>query len=1599
MSFPRPSSTGNARSWAWCAFMLASMISQVTAQQPPVQTQPKESLPSEAQLPAEVVTQPPTEQVLPGSKPQPEVPGANISEAVLPGGLRVANVGADGTDLTGQLRPWLRLALDGHTGVIRSLSLSSDGKLLASGGEDKDLHVWSPQETLPVGWFHRRTVRWPVVRGPRGRIYSVASRGNEVAMAGHGADGKLGEIWIVDAVSGDLTRTLVDETSGHRQVITSLAWARDGSAQLVSSDITGKLILWQPNAATGLWTSRVLVDEDRVTYGEAFHDVLKHRRVFGPVTWVGNQTVVTTRYTGVSQNGALVWKLHLINLANGASTVIDDIELLEYAIAFDSTADGSRIIVSDAFGNTMLIMLAADGSPASKMKLDVGHTPLALKFNDDGSRLLVSSVVSVDDAGVGKSVVQWWNTQAVPPVKLSEMAFDDHVRSIVWQAAGRQAIAAVGNRLVVLDIDANDKFVEPPRGYLQVPAKPIQRVAFSNNSESYAIAIATERDAAGNSQLSDVFELDEVRLLPRARLEDADYLPAQRLAARWTMKASKFDQGRRYQLFEDDQPRGVLPLIEEIHGPPTAIATLEVTAGDDETGNIIIVGSGGRNNIYVYAADATNPPRLLRQFRGHQGEVLSLSTSADGSYLASGSSDTMIGVWKLDDVLTASETENRWGVQFEIENADGGSGQLLAAEVREDGPLYFRGVRSGDRLIGIKWSSDDGSETFAENDATKMLQQLRTLPFDALVVFEFTRRGRPLPGFQSFAAWQPIATLFVDTTREWAMWTPAGFYNASFNGHLRFGWQINRGVNQLPDYFRAAQFRELLERPATMRRLLKAGSLEAAMRESVSGIGPPPGETAIVNQYRSKPRIQVIQPQPGEVLQGDEVEVIANITIPSGASLVDFKVFASGVPALDREIIADQMIDDQRVATYRWKLRLPSDSRIQLELVAATEASAIDRVVLDYEHQTDHPPRMPRLHVLAIGISEYRDRQIQSLDFASRATDVIANLFQKSSSPLYRVTTDQLVDADATRPMWRVYAEQAAKELAKTVSPDDLVVMYLCGHGLRDRLTGQWYFVTADARYNDLMNDRYGDCLSFNDLAALSQLPCRKLAILDSCHSGAVQTLMRPDDLKSALRFLQDDVVLTITASEGDEEAAEQRETKLGRFTTELVAALNGDADRDGNGDGIVSLREAIDYVSQKVTQASEREGASQHPTASPEYLLQSLHLPLTAVGVPAALEQRLVQRQDQHYHKLRDGLGNCRVKFEREKTGRIAFLGGSITASKGWRDETMDYFKKRFPETEFDFISAGVSSLGSVPHAFRLERDVLARGPLDLLFVEAAVNDTTNTIDPHHMLRGMEGVVRHVRMANPLTDIVHLHFVMPEHMADYNQGVEPQSIVQHERVAAAYGNVTLNLSLEVTERINAGEFTWDEDFKNLHPSTFGHKLYSDSIARLLEIAFTRELPDQAKPHLLPETSIDPQSYYRGHFGDIADARIVKGFSLEQSWMPEDGKGTRAGFVNVPALVAMNPGDEFAFEFDGSGVGLFVTAGPDAGRIQYSIDGGDFSTIDTFTQWSPNLHLPWAVILADELSHDHHSVNVRIANDHDPQSVGTTLRVFHLLLN
>ncbi|MEZ5105938.1 MAG: GDSL-type esterase/lipase family protein [Draconibacterium sp.] len=368
-----------------------------------------------------------------------------------------------------------------------------------------------------------------------------------------------------------------------------------------------------------------------------------------------------------------------------------------------------------------------------------------------------------------------------------------------------------------------------------------------------------------------------------------------------------------------------------------------------------------------------------------------------------------------------------------------------------------------------------------------------------------------------------------------------------------------------------------------------------------------------------------------------------------------------------------------------------------------------------------------------------------------------------------------------------------------------------------------------------------------------------------------------------------------------------------------------------------------------------------------------------------------------EEFHIHRSDLNHSFQKFQKEKSGRVVFLGGSITHNPGWRDSVCRFLQQKFPETNFDFINAGIPSMGSTPGAFRFERDVLKNGPVDLLFVEAAVNDDTNRRTPEEITRGMEGIIRHAKTANPDCDIIIMYFVDPGKMIDYRNREVPEVIQLHEKVARHYGISIINLAKEVTERIDTKEFSWDDDFKDLHPSPFGQQVYFYSMKSFLETAIeVSENNRQINMFSIPDP-IDVYSYANGHLVEPNPNKRIKGWEMIEDWNPQDGKGTRNNYVNVPMLVGEYPGKIIKFHFKGNAVGIAVAAGPDAGIIEYSIDNSEWEKQDLFTQWSKGLYLPWYYTLAAGLKDGNHILQIRMTTERNAESIGRKciLRYFY----
>ena len=361
----------------------------------------------------------------------------------------------------------------------------------------------------------------------------------------------------------------------------------------------------------------------------------------------------------------------------------------------------------------------------------------------------------------------------------------------------------------------------------------------------------------------------------------------------------------------------------------------------------------------------------------------------------------------------------------------------------------------------------------------------------------------------------------------------------------------------------------------------------------------------------------------------------------------------------------------------------------------------------------------------------------------------------------------------------------------------------------------------------------------------------------------------------------------------------------------------------------------------------------------------------------------------------------NSQIRFEREKKGHVAFIGGSITEMNGYRPMVCEDLQKRYPDTNFTFTAAGISSTCSTTGAFRLKRDVLSKGPVDLFFIEFAVNDDQDAGHARReCIRGMEGIIRQCRKHNPNMDIVVTFFVNPGMLEMLQAGKTPVSMGSHTAVLEHYNVSTIHLAREAADRITAGTLTWAE-YGGTHPKPAGNRIGADMIKTLLDDAWAKPLDQSAKltAHAVPEKQLDKGSYSNGHFQALETASTDHGWKVHQpDWKNIPG-GKRERFTNIPLLCATEPGSETTINFNGQAIGAFVVAGPDAGIVETSIDGGAFKKVDLFHRYSKGLHYPRTVMFAADLSAGDHILKLRISDAANKDSKGHTARIIQFAVN
>jgi hypothetical protein len=228
-----------------------------------------------------------------------------------------------------------------------------------------------------------------------------------------------------------------------------------------------------------------------------------------------------------------------------------------------------------------------------------------------------------------------------------------------------------------------------------------------------------------------------------------------------------------------------------------------------------------------------------------------------------------------------------------------------------------------------------------------------------------------------------------------------------------------------------------------------------------------------------------------------------------------------------------------QVAKLEIPLKELRHGKNRITLMAVNEDGGRGEATFDVVYDKLKPTDKVRLFALCVGVNKYKAVQpagwFGNLRCPENDAAELAEVFQdQNNTPLYKsVEVKKLLGEEVK--VTRTLILDNLRQLARTAGPDDWLVVFLAGHGnvkYNDKdnpVPETFYFVPADANRKNDQSLLYGSELA----RELAKINCKKLLILDACHSGSLAC--------STLRSLMPDniPILILVACQDSEESNE----------------------------------------------------------------------------------------------------------------------------------------------------------------------------------------------------------------------------------------------------------------------------------------------------------------------------------------------------------------------------------------------------------------------------------------------------------------------------
>ncbi len=564
---------------------------------------------------------------------------------------------------------------------------------------------------------------------------------------------------------------------------------------------------------------------------------------------------------------------------------------------------------------------------------------------------------------------------------------------------------------------------------------------------------------------------------------------------------------------------------------------------------------GTDHRLLLYDARAGT---LLRECQGHMGTTWAVSPSSDGRYLLSAGSDMTLRVWDPAALGPARKP---------------------------------REVLSKDWIEFIE-GSDDLKRFLDQPNGLQLLKPEIAKIEDGKYTASFDLPNEPL-----------LSCFFAGN--DWIVWTSEGYYAASPGGEKLMGWHVNNGYNQMASFYPASQFRSTLYRPDVIKLVLKTGSVARALEIADTARGRMTEKTDVAAVL--PPQVRITSPNAGYKASQTTLDVRAVATSAGRHPVTALRLLLDGRPYQGLKGVQTITNPQLGEVTKVWQIELePGKHKLKVLADSAVSQGTSEEVEVVYVGGSElaDQVRLPKLYVVAIGISEYPGDL--KLNYAAKDAQTFVDSLKRHSRTLFREIEVQVVkDKDATRGN----ILKGLGWLRSSMTQNDYGIFFYAGHRDLDN-DGSVYFLPVEADPKDLLSTAIPDD-QFK--RALTGIPGKLMTVLDACHAGAVAG-STTGKRRSGSSSLTDDLVrdlvtdengvVAMCSSTGREFSLENNEFRQGTFTLAIVEGLSGKA--DFNKDGVVYLNELDAYVTDRVKELTR---GQQHPVTGKPGSIRSFPL------------------------------------------------------------------------------------------------------------------------------------------------------------------------------------------------------------------------------------------------------------------------------------------------------------------------------------------------------------------------------------------------------